>query len=251
MSQFEILSILLIALSPAVGSFLGVLVDRLPRGEEVIVKPSACRSCKAKLGWFELVPVLSFLVQRGRCKGCTSSIPPWVFYIEVLAIGAAVLGVIASQGHILDAVLTTIFLWMLLALAIADARWFRLPDVLNAALAASALALASLPSGIGMQAVYGALIGGMSFLILRVGYQWIRGREGLGLGDVKLMVGLGAFIGPFTLPWMLMIAACTALSVALVQQFNRAQRVDLQTPLPFGTALCAATFAIWLARMLS
>lgn len=251
MSQFEILSVLLIAISPAIGSFLGVLVDRLPRGEDVILTPSACRSCKANLRWFDLVPVLSFLAQKGRCRLCSSPIPPWNLYIELLAIGAAVLGVLTAQGHMVEAVLTAIFLWMLLALAIADARWFRLPDALNFVLAAAAFALAALPSGMGLHALFGALFGAISFLILRVTYKWLRGREGLGLGDVKLMIGLGAFVGPFTLPWMLMIAACTALSVALVQHFTSGERVDGQTPLPFGTALCAATFAIWLARAMS
>jgi leader peptidase (prepilin peptidase)/N-methyltransferase len=108
-------------------------------------------------------------------------------------------------------------LWLLIALAMSDAVWMRLPDGLTAAAAVLALLLAAQPAGIRLAAaLWGAVLGAGSFAALRWGYFVLRGRMGLGLVDVKLMVGLGAFCGPLALP--------------------------------FGTALCFSAALLWLWR---
>ena len=90
------LTLLLILVSPAVGSFLAVLIDRLPRNEDVIAKRSACRSCGFVLRPIQLIPLISFMMQRGKCYSCKQRIPVWVFYVELLALCAAVLAVLAG-----------------------------------------------------------------------------------------------------------------------------------------------------------
>ena len=246
MSQFAITSVLLIAISPAIGSFLAVLIDRLPRAEDVVSERSACRSCGTKLGPLSLVPIISFIVQKGRCNSCHAVIPAWLLYTEILATGAAILAVTAANGIALSAILNTLFLWLLIGLAVADLKWFRLPDLLTLSLAIVAFLLAFSPAGLEVTAVLGAILGAGSFSVLRFSYKLLRGKEGLGLGDVKLMVGLGAFTGPQGLPILVLLAACTALFMAGIQHVTKSQEINKQSPLPFGAALCWAAFVLWL-----
>tara|TARA_R110002049_G_scaffold44333_3_gene129871 strand:+ start:117358 stop:118104 length:747 start_codon:yes stop_codon:yes gene_type:complete len=239
------LIVFLLLISPAVGSFLAVLVDRLPRGENVISKPSACRGCGVRLRSGQLVPILSFIRQRGSCHSCATQIPAWTLYLEILALGAAVLAVIAGGGmH--SIALSALFLWLLIALGACDLIWFRLPDALTATLAGIALLMATMPDGMGLStAMLGAAIGAGSFAVIRWAYQILRGREGLGLGDVKLMAGLGAFAGPWDIALLVLLAALLALGLALAYQRGSGQGVQADHPLPFGSSLCAAAALLW------
>ena len=241
--------VFLVLIGPFVGSFLGVLMDRLARGEDVVRAPSSCRSCGVRLGIFDLIPILSFGLNRGRCRTCRAAIPPALLYSELLGAGAAVLAVIAGYD-VASVLVYALFLWVLIALAGSDLMWFRLPDVLTGALALTTFAMAILPDGIGLQmAFFGALIGEGSFAILRLGYKYVRGSDGLGLGDVKLMIGLGAFVGPANIPVLVLIGASGALAVAIIQRRQNAEALNATRPLPFGAALCAAAAVIWVAQI--
>lgn len=232
--------LLLLLLAPAVGSFLAVLVDRLPRGEDVVARPSRCRSCDTRLGWRDLVPLVSYPVQRGRCRHCGTALPGWLWLMELAATGLAVLALLRG-GTGWEIWCSAGLLWLLLALAVCDLIWFRLPDALTAALAALCLG-AALAQDVFIEALTGGLLGMGSFLALRLGYKALRGREGLGMGDVKLMAGLGALTGPMQLPLLVLVASLGALCVTLVR--HRSLKGDLA--LPFGTALAAAAALLWL-----
>ncbi|WP_299693831.1 A24 family peptidase [uncultured Tateyamaria sp.] len=229
-----------LALGPFVGSFVGVLVDRLPLGRDVVVDPSACGSCGTRLRWRDLIPVLSFALARGRCRHCGAPIAPHLLYLEILAAGLGLLAVLAG-GAPAYVLLTAVMLWLLLALAACDLAMFRLPDVLTAALAGVVLLRAP---DLGA-ALWGGAAGMAAFFALRHVYARARGREGLGLGDVKLMAGLGALTGVALLPHLVLGAALLALAGALVMH-RSPQRLSGRTPLPFGTALCASAAGLWL-----
>lgn len=252
MPAADFTAIFLILIGPFIGSFLALLADRLPRGENVVTSPSTCRSCGTRLGLRDLLPVLAFALNRGRCRHCGAAIPAVTLYTEIAASGAAVLAVLAG-GDAVQMWLTALFLWLLLVLAVTDLIWFRLPDLLTGGLFLVALALAWREGRLDM-ALIGAAVGAGSFLALRVGYRALRGREGLGLGDVKLMAGIGAFAGPADLPSLLLIAALGALSVVLLLQVisdERESRELWSRRLPFGAALCAATALLWLLDALA
>lgn len=256
------LALLLVLISPAVGSFLALLVDRLPRGESVITPRSHCRSCDTRLRACDLVPLLSFAFSRGRCRHCGATIPPWHLYMELAALGLAGLA-LALGGTVGAIALTALVLWGLLALALCDLLWFRLPDGLTATLVLLALIWAAavqaalipppahplLPQNMS-DALIGGAFGAALFWILRISYQFLRQRAGLGLGDVKLMAALGALSGVWLLPHLLLLAALLALTGAVIGA--RCQRRALKTTraLPFGTALCAASALIWLLARL-
>jgi leader peptidase (prepilin peptidase) / N-methyltransferase len=245
MTDLSMFAIILIAISPAVGSFLNVLIDRLPRGEDVMFRPSACRSCGTRLGLVDLIPILSYAMHRGGCRHCGAAIPAWHLYVEIAATGLAVLSVLSggSNGTI---VLTVLFWWILLALAVTDLIWFRLPDLLTAALFAVGLAIGVLdPFRLPVDVVLAAAAGAGSFLVVRVVYARIRHREGLGLGDVKLMAGIGAWAGLLALPGLVLLAALLALAGVLAGSLIAGERMSKDQRLPFGAALAAATFLSW------
>lgn len=251
MNLSDPLLLLLLLVGPFVGSFLGVLADRLPRGESVVWGRSRCPRCKTALRVPDLVPILSYIWLRGACRHCNAPIAPWILYLELSATGAAVMAIFAAPGPI-TAWIWAGFLWVLLVLAACDLTRYRLPDPLTLMLFLCTLILAVLPGGVGLwSALVGAIAGVSSFAALRWGYRALRGREGLGLGDVKLMAGLGAWAGPWDLPLLVLIAALGALLAALVVQIVRPSRRRgpvAYRALPFGAALCGAAAVLWVMR---
>ena len=244
----------LVALTgPAAGSCAALLADRLPRGEPVVMARSRCRSCGAVLRWYELVPVVSWLAQRGRCRHCGAPVPGRLVQAELVGLlfglGAAILAPTPVA-----ALLAALFLWCLLALALADLRFFRLPDPLTAALAVLGVALMLAGDGTGwpewpdrlVASALGALAGGGSFLALRLGYRLITGREGMGLGDVKLMAGIGAGLGAAALPVVTLLAGVSALVVAGLRAWRRGRGLRRAGRVPFGAFLALAAAAVWL-----
>ncbi len=208
---------------------------------------SRCRSCGTVLDVKDLVPLVSYIILRGRCRHCHSSIPAQSFHVELLALGAAVLAIIAG-GSAAEMGVTALWLWLLITLTACDLIWFRLPNAPTAVLALVSLAMATLPGGPGLQqAVIGALIGAGSFALLAWGYHKLRGRVGLGQGDVKLMVGLGAFAGPFDVPLLVLVAALLALLFALLTR-RQSGGLGPMRALPFGAALCISAGLLWIVR---
>lgn len=244
-------TLVILLAGPVAGSFLGLAADRLPRGESIVHPRSHCRGCGRSLGVRDLVPIASFALSKGRCRSCGAAIPAWFLYLEIACAGLGLIAALLAPTPAL-AWAGAAFLWLLPALAAADLTRFRLPDLLTGGLFSAALAIALLGGGPPLSlALWGALLGAGSFLLLRIGYRWLRGREGLGLGDVKLMAGLGAALGPEQLPVMVLLATLTSLATALIHAARGGgSPLDPTRALPFGAALAAATGAIWIALRL-
>nr|WP_301287290.1 A24 family peptidase [Sphingobium sp. OAS761] len=223
------------------GSFLATLILRWPVGTSVLHGRSACDGCGRTLAARDLVPVLSALVQGGRCRTCGQAIDPFHGWMEVgcAAIGALAVGLSPDLGGAGWACLG----WLLLTLAVMDWRHFWLPDALTLPLAFLGLTIGlwSTDTGladrlIGAAAGYGILFG------IGFGYRLLRGRDGLGLGDAKLLGALGAWFGWQALPFLLLIASMTGLIVMLAT--GRARNGTARVPL--GTFLALAAFPAWL-----
>ena len=142
-----------------------------------------------------------------------------------------------------------LFGWLLILLAVTDLRHRILPDVLTAALLASGFLVALvLPATDFASALSGAAIGGGSFLLLRFLYFRYRGVEGLGLGDVKLMAGLGAWFGPVWLPLLVLLAAVAGLLITFLRAWNDGAKVSTTGTVPFGAYLGGGALLIWCLR---
>ncbi|MBU0556844.1 MAG: A24 family peptidase [Alphaproteobacteria bacterium] len=237
--EHDLLRVLLgFGLGLIAGSFLGAIVMRWPRSESVMRGRSVCDACGRTLGVVDLIPLLSGLLARGRCRRCGARIDPAHMIMEL---GAGLIGGLAFWLLPLPAaVLIALALWLLLALAVLDARHFWLPDLLTLPLAALGLTLGDwlLPAPF-WERMIGAAIGYLGLFLLAVSYRRLRGREGLGLGDAKLLGAIGAWLGWQLLPIVLLIASLGGLFWALSLRL-RGHALDGGTRLPFGTFLCLA-----------
>lgn len=230
--------------APIVGSFLTVLIVRLPRGEGVVLGRSRCRACAHPLAPIDLIPVLGWLLRRGRCRYCGVPIGSLYPSIELAAVGVAGWALLGVPEEM---VWPTAFLgWTLLALAVIDWRSLVLPDILTLPLAAVGLATAMLiDTGLAWAHLLGVGLGWLSFRLIGALYAKLRGREGLGRGDAKLMAAAGAWVSWQGLPTVILVAALAALAaVGLLAAAGK--RVGHATAIPFGPFLALGLWLTWL-----
>jgi len=203
---------------------------------------SACRACGTRLGAADLVPVLSWLFLRGRCRHCGA--PVGLFYpaIELAALAIALWSATAFSGFALWA--SCVLGWVLLALSVTDMKYFRLPDFLTLPLVVAGLVTVAVlePDSV-VAHVVGAVAGYLFVRLLRFAYRAVRGREGMGLGDAKLLAAAGAWVSWQGLPSVLVIAALSALAVVLVW---RGPKIDPAQRVPFGVFLSLGLWITWL-----
>jgi len=187
---------LLTLLGAVVGSFLNVVVARVPRGESVVRPRSRCPRCGAAIAWYDNVPVLSWVILRARCRSCAAPIPARYPLVELL--GAAA-GFLAWRGHGLSAAALAelAFAAVLLALAFIDLDTWLLPHVLTWPLIAFGLAMSALDLSAAslLSSVWGAVVGFAAFALVSVVGEKVFKKEALGFGDVWLLSGLGAWLG--------------------------------------------------------
>ncbi len=194
-----------------------------------------------------MIPLVSFVVQRGRCRRCGARIAPMHVAVELAAIGVAAWAACVLPG---DATLWLGCLlgWTLLALGWIDWRTMLLPDLLTLPLLLAGLGAAWLlePDALADRAA-AAVLGYLAFRAIEVGYRKLRGRDGLGQGDAKLLAAAGAWTGLAALPLIVFSAAVAGLCVALVGHL-RGARIGAATAVPFGPALALALWLVWLYR---
>lgn len=226
------------------GSFIGTIVARWPRGESVMRGRSGCDACGHALGAAELVPLLSYLAQRGRCRRCGAAIAPAHFAAEAACaiVGATAFAATPSALGIAGA----LFGWTLVALALLDRACFWLPDRLTLPLGASGIAAAAAGLGPALgQSLIGAALGYVTLAGIAAIYKRVRGRTGMGGGDAKLLGAIGAWLGWPLLPPVLLGASLLGLaSVAL--RAARGEDVARTDRLPLGTLLAVSAWPLWL-----
>ena len=231
--------------APFVGSFLSVLAVRLPRGEDVVISRSKCRSCGKALSPLELIPIASWVAQGGKCRACGAQIG-WLY--PGMEVGAGVVVVWAATAGMSDVMFwATVGLgWVLLTLAVMDLRDFILADVLTLPLVVAGLGLMAwqVPE-VALWHALGAA-GGLALMVgVGFAYTALRGREGLGLGDAKLMAAAGAWTGLEGVGTVLLYGA--VLSLGLVAAMRLSGRTfEADTPIPFGAGLAAGFWLTWL-----
>lgn len=240
--------VLLGVLGAVFGSFIATLAIRWPDGRGVARGRSACDSCGTTLTVLELVPVLSFLVQRGRCRHCRAPIASSHLGTEIagMTIGT-IAGLVAPGGA---GVAGAVFGWLLLTLAALDLAAFWLPNVLNLALAVGGLLVGA--TGLAPPLLDRIIGGAAGFLILWLvarAYKAARGRQGLGGGDPKLFGAIGCWLGWQDLPMVLLAASLIGLAVVLGMA-ALGRRVRGTDRLPFGVMLAAGAWTMWLATTL-
>lgn len=229
-----------------VGSFLNVVIHRGPtlwrlvdgpqRGD-LIAPRSYCPSCKAPLKAANLIPLFSYLMQRGKCANCGARISIRYPIVEAMA-GASALAGVAVFGWTPAALAAALFAFSLIALAFIDLETGYLPDALTLPLIGAGLAANAAGLFAPFQsALIGAVAGFVTFWAISEIYARVRKREGLGLGDAKLLAAIGAWTGWLMLPVVIFLAALGTLACIAAKRGVRPDEA-----IPFGPGLCAAGF---------
>ena len=234
---------------------MATLALRWPQGRSISHGRSNCDGCGRALTARDLIPILSFVVLRGRCRTCGATIARTHILIEFTAavIGAVAFLIAPNIGGAACALLG----WQLLLLGWLDARHWWLPHALSALLAASGLTLGGVAmAAIGLEITLVdrciGMAGGFTALaIIALGYRALRGREGLGGGDAPMLGAIGAWVGWAALPLIMLLAALVGIAIALITLMRRSQDKDGlpigQMRLPLGTLMAMATpFALLL-----
>ncbi len=226
-----------------VGSFLNVVIYRVPRQRSVVRPGSACPACGQPIRWYDNIPLLSWLLLLGRCRHCRAAISLRYPAVEAIAALAASLA-LTQYGLTLTAVEVVLFTWISLALAFIDLEHQLLPDVLTFPAIALGLGASALGGLVPLRlSLIGAAVGAAVPVAVILVYRLARGEEGMGWGDVKYLAAIGAVVGVRDCLWVLMLAAVAGAVVGGALWV--AGRGSGKTALPFGTFLGAAVIA-WL-----
>jgi leader peptidase (prepilin peptidase)/N-methyltransferase len=240
----QVVSSIAIIIAPFVGSFLGVVSERLPAGRPIIFGRSACDHCCETLTARDLIPLVSYLARRGWCS-CGRARLNWFHPgIELAALAVALSAATVLSGWLLWAGLG--LGWTLLTLAVIDCRELVLPDTITLPLIPTGLVVAwAIDPGLLLGHALGALAGFASLAAIASVYHWARGREGLGLGDAKLLAAAGAWLGWQALPSVVLIAATSGLAVALATALGGG-KLAWTSQITFGPHLALAFWLVWL-----
>lgn len=236
-----------------VGSFLNVCVHRLPRDESVVFGRSYCPNCHSTIRWYDNIPVVSYILLGGRCRNCDASISPEYPLGELLSglvfFGCAVWWLGEPAADWINFAVSTTFILFCLTASRIDLKKSIIPNELNYCFIVlgvilggithyplSSGAYAIINPGQFFVALMGLLVGGGFFLTLAVISPLIYGKPALGMGDVKLMAGVGAWLGTklvlFTIAVGSIIGAVIGTSIMVYQGRS------LRTEIPFGPFLC-------------
>jgi leader peptidase (prepilin peptidase)/N-methyltransferase len=226
------------------GSFLNVVIHRLPLKESIVSPRSRCPQCRRPIPAFENVPIVSWVVLRGRCRGCAAKISFRYPAVEALTGGAALLAAL-RHGPSLELALEFSFVAAIIALVFIDYDHQILPDVITLPGAAIGLVASILREPIDFSdSIEGAALGAGSLFLVSEVYLRVRGVEGLGFGDVKMMAMVGAFLGWKGVLLTLFVGSLVGSLVGVVVLARAGRDGDgLRTKLPFGTFLGVAAIA--------
>ena len=196
------------ALGLAIGSFLNVCIYRLPRGESIVSPPSRCPSCGQGLRWLDNVPVLGWLLLGGRCRSCRAAVSPMYPIVEAVTSVVFLLQLWQIGWQPLLAI-RLLFVAAMIALFVIDLQHRILPNVITLPGIAVGLTASVFFEPGWRAALIGVAAGGGVLWVVGEAYFRIRGEEGMGFGDVKMLAMVGAFLG-----WQLMLVTLLIASFA-------------------------------------
>lgn len=229
------------------GSFLNVVIYRLPLGLNLATPPSTCPRCGTRIRPYDNIPLLSYLLLGGKCRHCRAPISPVYPLVEALTAGAFVLAFFHHGREWSWPLLATcLFAGALIALGFIDYFHQILPDEITIPGLVLALGYSFLRRDLTfLQALLGAAVGAGFLLVVYLVYKGVRKKEGLGFGDVTMMLFVGAFVGWQKTLLTLILASFAGALVGVV--LIAVRKKDLQHALPFGTFLAPAAYvaALW------
>jgi len=229
----------------AIGSFLNVLIYRLPimlgvnapRKFNLFVPRSHCPCCQKNIKWWQNVPVVSFAVLRGRCANCSSKISWHYPLVEIIACVSGVIIWHSFEDNYFEVSAKLFFTACLIALSFIDYKKLILPDQITLSLLWAGLLMSLYLPGAPLpkDAILGAVAGYLSLWCIAKLFELVSSKVGLGHGDFKLFAALGAWLGWSKLPLLLFLAALCGSIIGVILIASKAQ--SLNSKIPFGPFL--------------
>ena len=218
-----------------IGSFLNVCIHRLPTGKSIVRPPSACPTCGTSIRWHDNIPVLSWIILRGRCRVCRSPISVRYPVVELIT-GLLALLTVARFGLQWPALIYFTFIIALLVITFIDLDHRIIPDIISLpGIPLGFLASFVLPQISWTESLIGIVSGGGILLAIAIGYQLVTGKEGMGGGDIKLLAMIGAFLGWEGVLFTIMASSLTGTVVGLMVMLRAGK--GMKMAVPFGPFL--------------
>ena len=225
-------------LGAVVGSFLNVCIYRIPEGRSIVFPASHCPVCSQPIRWYDNVPIISFLILKGKCRKCAQRISPLYPFVELLTALMAVL-LFRKYGLSLDFLFAFLFTCALIVITFVDLRHQIIPDVITLpGIPLFALAAIFFMDITIKDSLIGILAGGGFLYLVAITYQLLTKREGMGGGDIKLLAMLGGFLGWQSIWFIIMAGSIVGAVVGIPVMIWKGK--DTRYPIPFGPFLSAA-----------
>jgi leader peptidase (prepilin peptidase)/N-methyltransferase len=229
------LSIVSIIFGALIGSFLNVCIIRLPKEESIITPGSHCPHCAKPINFYDNIPVVSYLLLKGRCRYCKESISIQYPLVEgITALGS--LALFMRFGSSLSYLFYFSFVAALIVITGIDLYHQIIPDVISLpGIGVGLLASLVIPQINFLDSLIGALLGGGSLFIVATLYQWLFKREGMGGGDVKLLAMIGAFLGWKAVILTILLSSLIGSITGMIMMVSKGK--DFKYAIPFGPFL--------------
>jgi len=235
----QITALLLLGLT--LGSFINVCIHRLPKKESIIAPRSYCQSCKTRIPIWDNIPVLSYLLLKGKCRQCTASISLLYPVVEVSTALLLLTGFIQFGMSMKFAIFCAIGP-TLLTVAIIDIKHKIIPDTITLPGIIFGIVAGSYLFGL-KESLLGLISGGGIFLLSSEIYYQVRGRVGMGGGDIKFIAAVGALLGLKQVLLVIFLSAFIGSVVGLIGLIGK--KLDAMSQIPFGPFLAVGTLIVY------
>ena len=226
------------------GSFSNVCIYRIPNNKSVIINRSYCPKCKNKIGWFDNIPFLSFVLLKGKCRNCNKAIGLQYFIVELLSAVSFVI-IYHFYGISITSLLLLILSIYFIIIFFIDLKHYIIPDVLTFPLMIIGfiksfdpnLNTSVFPNYI--NSLCGGIFGYLIIWTIILFYKKVRNKEGMGLGDAKLLAAIGFWFGWLSIPFVLLISSLIALIYVTPSLIKKSK--NLTSQIPFGPYIILGT----------
>ncbi len=237
--------LIVLAFGLILGSFYNVLIYRLPRNISVVFPSSHCPNCNEKIRWYDNIPLISYIILRGRCRNCGAKIS---IQYPLVELSSGLLAIYSyHKWHLSpEALITYVFFSALLVLSLIDLKFFILPDVITMpGIAVGLLSSLIREDMTFLQSLVGSVVGFLIPFLIYIFYVKVRKMEGLGFGDVKLLTMIGAFTGVYGVIVSLFLGSILGLLFALPSILKNR---NTQFVIPFGPFISLGCFIGYLLK---
>ncbi len=227
-----------------IGSFLNVCIYRIPRKKSIVHPSSACPACEKPVRFYDNIPLVSYLILKGKCRDCGAPISFRYFLIELITAVIFML-IYRRWGLSYEFFIQIFFAAILIVISFIDYDFQIIPDILSIGGMVAGLIISFFRPGFRiMDAVYGVLIGGGILFVIAYGYQLITKREGMGGGDIKLLAMIGSFCGFKGVIFSLIGGSVVGTLVGIPLMLVKGKEEGTRYAIPFGPflSLCAVLY---------